>query len=200
MKYAALTLCTVATAIFALTLVGVANQIGSRGRPLAPVQNALAPLSAQQIADQGKVELALQSLDQVPSVRFFASPVASDSVNNSQGSVRSTSTFDGNIFALSPKNTEVSILQNKSTSSARAALRPLPLPLVTVVLESGVNGKAVIDGKLSRVGDTVVDGMVVSSIDIASVTFSSGKEVLEVRMPLERLRVLGAFPRSVKGN
>jgi hypothetical protein len=202
MKYAALTLSTVATALLALTLVGVVNQIGSGSRPLPPVQNALAPLSAQQMSDQADVELALQSLDKLPSARFFASPAAGGTAANTGASTASMSAFDGNIFALSPKRVEIlAPSNNRRVVVAKAPPpRPLPLPQVTVVVESGASGKAVINGQLSRVGDAVGEGMVVSSINVDSVTFSSGKEVLEVRMPLDRLRVLGAFPGSPKGN
>ena len=204
MKYAALTLSTVATALLALTLVGVVNQIGSGSRPLPPVQNALAPLSAQQMSDQADVELALQSLDKLPSTRFFGLPAAGGTAANTGASTASMSAFDGNIFAISPKRLENLAPSNRRVVVAKAPPLPLPLPLplpqVTVVVESGASGKAVINGQLSRVGDAVGEGMVVSSINVDSVTFSSGKEMLEVRMPLDRLRVLGAFPGSPKGN
>jgi hypothetical protein len=203
MKYAALTLSTVATALLALTLVGVVNQIGSGSRPLPPVQNALAPLSAQQMSDQAAVELALQSLDKLPSTRFFVLPAASGTGANAGTSAESLSAFDGNIFALLPKRADIPApSNNRRLVVAKAPPLPLPLPLpqVTVVVESGASGKAVINGQLSRVGDAVGEGMVVSSINVDSVTFSSGKEMLEVRMPLDRLRVLGAFPGSSKGN
>ena len=88
-------------------------------------------------------------------------------------------------------------------SLSTANLKPgkgLSLPQVTVVMESGASGRAVVNGQLVRVGDAVGEGMVVNSINVDSVTFSSGKEVLEVRMPLNRLRVLGAFPGPSKGN
>jgi hypothetical protein len=200
MKYAALTLSTVATALLALALVGMADQIGSGNHPLPPVQNALAPLSAQQMSDQADVKLALQSLDKLPSARFFALPAASGTAVNTGTSAESLSAFDGNIFALSPKRAEIPAPSNRRVAVAKAPPRPLPLPQVTVVVESGASGKAVINGQLSRVGDAVGEGMVVSSINVDSVTFSSGKEMLEVRMPLDRLRVLGAFPGSTKGN
>lgn len=200
MKYAALTLSTVATVLLALTLVGVANQIGSGSRPLPPAQNALSPLSPQQIANQADVELALRSLDKIPSTRFFALPVEEGTGVNTKGPTGDVNAFDGSIFALSPQRVEISTPSNRRVAIANANPRPLPLPRVTVVLESGANGKAVINGQLARVGDAVGDGMVVSSINVASVTFASGKETLEVKMPLDRLRVLGAFPSSSKEN
>lgn len=77
---------------------------------------------------------------------------------------------------------------------------PMPLPKVSVVMAGGAEGKAVVNGHLVRVGDAVGDGLVVKSIQVNVVTFSSGSEELHVRMPLERLRVLGAFPNAAKGN
>jgi hypothetical protein len=200
MKYAALTLSTLATVLLALALVGMANRIGSGGRPLPPVRNALAPLSAQQMGDQVDVQLALQSLGKLPSTRFFASPAASGATDHAGAPAESMSAFDGDIFALSPQRTETPDSPRSRTGTIQMPPRPLPLPRVTVVMESGASGKAVVNGQLVRVGDAVGDGMVVSSINVDAVTFASGKEVLEVRMPLDRLRVLGAFPGSSKGN
>jgi hypothetical protein len=200
MKYVALTLCTVATALLVLALAGVANQIGAGGRAIAPIQNALPLLSSQQITDQRDVRSALAALDKLPSARFLASSGApADSV----GSAQAMAVSDGTLFALSTQRTETPASPSRRSGTYVAPpSRPLPLPLpnVTVVLESGTSGKAVINGQLVHVGDPVGDGMVVKSINVDAVSFSSGKEVLEVRMPLARLRVLGAFPGSSKGN
>lgn len=197
MKYAALTLSTVATALLALALVGMANQIGSGGRPLPPVRNALAPLSPQQLADQVDVQHALHSLGRLPSVRFLASPAGGA---NADASAQNMNAFDGNIFALSPLNVATPASPYRRTANTQKASQPLPLPRVTVVMESGASGKAVVNGQLVRVGDAVANGMVVHSINVDSVIFASGNEVVEVRMPLDRLRVLGAFPGSARGN
>jgi hypothetical protein len=62
------------------------------------------------------------------------------------------------------------------------------------VVEGNSGAKAMVNGRLVSVGDRIEGGMFVKSIDIDTVTFASGKEELEIRMPLERLRVLGAFP------
>jgi hypothetical protein len=199
MKYVALTLSTVATVLLVLALVGMANRIGSGGRALPPVQNSLPPLSAQQVSDQAEVKLALQSLDKFPSARFFASTGGSGSA----ASPGASAAPDGSIFALSAEliETPASVPRKRTTAAVKSGpLNPLPLPRVSVVLKSGADGKAVINGHLVRVGDPVGDGMVVNTISVEAVTFSSGKEILEVRMPLDRLRVLGAFPGSTKGN
>jgi hypothetical protein len=71
---------------------------------------------------------------------------------------------------------------------------------VSVVLRDGSEGKAVVDGYLVGVGDQVAGGLVVKSIRIESVTFSAQGEEIDVAVPLERLRVLGAFPSRSKGN
>ena len=196
MKYAALTLSTVATALLALALVGMANQIGTAGRSLPPVRNDLAPLSAQQMADQADVQQALHALGQWPSARLLAPPTGV----NSGAPAENMSAMDGYLFALSSQSAETPSSRRRPIDAPAMAVPALALPRVTVVLESGAGGKAVVDGQLVRVGDAVADGMVVSSINVDSVMFSAGKEVVEVRMPLDRLRVLGAFPGSSKGN
>lgn len=201
MKYVALTLCTVATALLVLALAGVANQMGSGDRSFAPIQNAVPLLSPQQKSDQLDVRSALAALDKLPSTRFLASTASGDPSAGAAGSGQSMAISDGSLFALSTPRTEMPASPTRRAGTHVAPPpRPLPLPHVTVVLESGASGKAVINGQLVRVGDAVGDGMVVSSINVDAVTFSSGKEVLEVRMPLARLRVLGAFPGSSKGN
>lgn len=200
MKYAALTLSTVATVLLAMALLGMANQMGSGGRPLPPVRNDLAPLSAQQLTDQADVHLALQSLGKLPSARLLAL-AANGAPSATSGEPRTgMDASDGNIFALSPLRADTPASPQRQAGMAPTAPAPLPLPQVTVVMESGASGKAIVNGQLVRVGDAVDNGMVVHSINVDSITFSSGKERLEVRMPLDRLRVLGAFPVSTRGN
>jgi hypothetical protein len=197
MKYVALTLSTVATVILALALAGMADRIGASGRYLPPARTALAPLSAEQIADQAEVKLAMQTLDQFPSARFLAS------TGGAAPSLSASTVPDGSIFALTAEVTKprATATRKRPTVAIKSGpLKPLPLPRVSVVVKSGTDGKAVINGQLVRVGDPVADGMVVHSINVDAVTFAAGKEVLEVRMPLERLRVLGAFPGAAKGN
>lgn len=202
MKYAALTLSTVATVLLALALLGMTNQMRSGGRPLPPVRNDLAPLSAQQLTDQADVHLALQSLGKLPSTRLLALAAngAPSATSGEPGTGMDGS--DGTIFALSPLRADTPASPQRQAGIAPTAPAPLPLPLpqVTVVMESGASGKAIVNGQLVRVGDAVDNGMVVHSINVDSITFSSGKERLEVRMPLDRLRVLGAFPVSTRGH
>ena len=71
----------------------------------------------------------------------------------------------------------------------------------TLVLQAGNESRAMVDGRLVRVGDPVAEGMLVKSISIESVVFAANGEDLVVAVPLERLRVLGAFPSPrAKGN
>ena len=205
MKYVALTLSAAATALLVVVLGGIAQKMGADVRVLPPPQVSLNPLSEQQRRDQADVRHALQALEQVAtqhSMELVGSgdadghfPAFSSSLN--QGVVWA----HGDIFALSPLVAPLAEgSRNRVSHVGFATATPLPLPNVSVVLSAGAEGKAVINGHLVRVGDTVAEGLVVKSIQVDVVTFASGSEELHVRMPLERLRVLGAFPNQVRGN
>jgi hypothetical protein len=203
MKFVALTLSAVATALLVLVIGGIAHTMGSNVRTLAPVQVSVNPLSPQQKSDQADVRQALMALGQVTSERSLALLRAA-SADGTQGDAQASLDQDpdlpyGAIFALSaPVDPRAPVPRQRTATAYVAPPTPLPLPKVSVVLAGGSEGKAVIDGQLVRVGDAVGDGLVVKSIQVEAVTFASGKEVLEVRMPLERLRVLGAFPNRQK--
>ena len=205
MKYVALTLSTAATALLVLVLGGIAHKMGSDVRAVAPVQVSVNPLSEQQRRDQIEVRQALQALGQVTSERSLAllrsgatdgaEAIARTSLN--QGVERPY----GAIFALSaPPVERAASPRQREPRGGFTSPAPLPLPKVSVVLAGGAEGKAVVNGHLVRVGDGVGDGLVVKSIQVDVVTFASGSEELHVRMPLERLRVLGAFPSAAKAN
>ena len=197
MKYVALTLSTVATVLLVLALAGIANQIRSNGQRLPPLQNAMSPLTSQQLSDQNDVNQALHDLGQFPAARFIG---AAGSDRPAEAPPARWTVADGSIFAVSPQVKKDPAPAKRQADYRGQAINPLPLPRVSVIMQSGAEGKAMVNGNLVRVGDVVDNDMVVKSIDINAVTFASGNELLEVRMPLERLRVLGAFPRSAKGN
>ncbi len=199
MKYVALTLTTAATALLVLAMAGIAQQIGSNGRPMPPLQVSLSPLSEQQMREQDEVKDALvvlrgaaagrpQGLAQVG--RLPAAPV-------DQG-VQAQADY-GSIFALPPEVVATKAVKG-SPRPERVALSAVALPRVSVVLRAGSEGKAVVDGYLVGVGDQVAGGLVVKSIRMETVTFSAHGEDMEVAVPLERLRVLGAFPSRGKGH
>ncbi|MDO9253107.1 hypothetical protein [Hydrogenophaga sp.] len=199
MKYVALTLTTAATALLVLAMAGIAQQIGGNSRPMPPLQVSLSPLSEQQMREQDEVKNALVALRGAAAGRPYglaqigrtpAAPV-------DQG-VQAQADY-GSIFAL-PLEVAAARPVKASPRPERVALSAVPLPRVSVVLRDGSEGKAVVDGYLVGVGDQVAGGLVVKSIRIESVTFSARGEEIDVAVPLERLRVLGAFPSRSKGN
>lgn len=205
MKYVALTLSAVATVLLASAVAGIAHQIGSNKRQLLPPQNALQAISPQKLRDQADVNEALLALGKVSPARFLA-PGGADNQASGQAAAgtylsdRELMAQNGNIFALAGPRVETPVHSPRRAIASSAPVRSLPLPRVSVVLQSGADGKAVIDGNLVRVGDPVGDGFLVKSIQIDAVTFAAGKEEVEVRMPLGRLRVLGAYPQAHQAN
>lgn len=199
MKYAALTLTTAATALLVLAMAGIAQQIGGNGRPMPPLQVSLSPLSEQQVREQDEVKTALVALRGAAAGRPYGlAQIGRVPVTPVDQGVQAQADY-GSIFAL-PLEVATAKPVKGSPRPARVALSAVALPRVSVVLRDGSEGKAVVDGYLVGVGDQVAGGLVVKSIRIETVTFSARGEEIDVAVPLERLRVLGAFPSRGKGH
>lgn len=198
MKYTALTLTTAATALLVLAMAGIAQQIGGSGRPMPPLQVSLSPLSDQQMREQDEVKDALVVLRGAAAGRPYglAQSGRAQAAPVDQG-VQAQADY-GSIFALPPE--VVATKAVKRSPRPERARSAVALPRVSVVLRAGSEGKAVVDGYLVGVGDQVAGGLVVKSIRMETVTFSAEGEDMEVAVPLERLRVLGAFPSRGKGD
>jgi len=191
MKYVALTLSLVASVLLLLAVGAIGHRIGAERRAPAPIQTSLPPLSPQDVADQGELKSSLQAL--LDSAARRPAGLMAASVNPG---IRPIDSFDS-LFALPPDSKPVAGAVR--VAHVRTPLNAIPLPKVSVVVE-GSERKAVVNGNLVKVGDPVGEGLVVSAIQVGSVTFAYGKEELQVAVPLERLRVLGAFPSRAKGN
>lgn len=181
----------------------ITQKMGANVRSFSRPQVALSALSPQQLRDQGDVRHALQALGhalpQMP-----AQAVAADPSERLQQPLLWP---QEGIFAMLAPEAAAPAPAPVAAASARLApapfaratqeKAPLPvsLPAVSVVLASGVAGKAVVNGHLVQVGDTVGEGLVVQSIALDKVTFATGTQQVQVHLPLERLRVLGAFPQ-----
>ncbi len=74
--------------------------------------------------------------------------------------------------------------------------KAIALPVVNVVIQTGKSGKAMIDGSIVGVSDKLASGYVVKSIAMDLITLSKENEEVELRVPLDRLRVLGVHPPS----
>ena len=195
MKYLALTLSTLALALLTLVAVVVSQTIGSPRRTALPLQTSIRPLDERQLHDQEELRLAVAAL--MPIVQRSGAGAFAPTANGADTGTASAATqhmMAGQIFALTPQPSPSTQRKAQHTTVARTPVTPLPLPRVNVVVEGNSGAKAMVNGRLVSVGDRIEGGMFVKSIDVDTVTFASGTEELEIRMPLERLRVLGAFP------
>ena len=150
MKFIALTLSTVATVFLALAVMAISSRAGSHGRVALPVQAAVPQLEQRQIDDQVQLKAALQALLD-----------AKDKPDRLIG-----------------QETELFVLPSAQPVVVREARAPVveqPPPRVTVVIQAGTEGRAVVDGNLVRVGDAVGAGLTVESIQTDAVTFVRGK-------------------------
>lgn len=195
MKYVALTLSLIAAALLLLAAAMIGNRIGVERHALAPVQMSLPPLSPQVVAGQAELKASLQALLDAAARR----PMGLMAAGSATPGIRPLDSYDG-LFVLPPQTQMAGLApQPRAAGHVRQPLSSVPLPKVSVVVE-GAERKAVVDGHLVRVGDAVGDGLVVRAIQVGAVTFAYGKEELVVAVPLERLRVLGAFPSKAKAN
>lgn len=147
MKFIALTLSTVATVLLVLAVMAVSSRAGSHGRVPLPVQASVPLLEDRQIDEQVQLKGALQALLDVRDA-----PPA-----------RLTSQVE-ELFALQQA-------QPVAVREVRTPVVEQPPPRVTVVVQAGTEGKAVVDGRLVRVGDVVDGGLTVESIQTDAVTF-----------------------------
>ena len=191
MKYAALTLSSVATAVLVVGLVGIAQGIGSKGYSNLPLPMALSPLTEQQLKDQADVKESLQVLLHATQERRNTLGIMPAMPPSSMAYAVPGGPYDS-IFSLpAPLEPEKPVLANQHTP-----LKAMPMPKISVVMGGGAEGKAIIDGHLRKVGDSVAKNLVVKAITLDTVTFSNGREDVLVAVPLERLRVLGAYPET----
>lgn len=184
MKHLALILSTIAAALLVVAVAGVADRMGVPRHMSFPPQVSVTGLSPQEIRDQAQFQHSLQVL-----LNKKASQAPLDA--NSYGSRRPMEFHDG-LFAM---------VEQAPAAPGRAAAPAADttieaLPKVSVVVQAGSEGKAVINGRLVRVGDAVADGLVVADIQVNAVTFQRGDKQLQVNVPVERLRVLGAAPQG----
>jgi non-ribosomal peptide synthetase component F len=206
MKYAALTLSTLSLAILAWGTVTMALKMGPGGRPAPSSEVALVPLSDQQVKDQTEVREALDAMREVAMSRMKDFPGSGEAQGLMGSSVRRLQPQFDSIFASTPPEAvklavAAAPRMPRAMSTMPAMPVSLPTPRVSLVLQTGNEGRAMVDGRLVRVGDPVAEGMVVKSISMESVVFAAHGEELVVAVPLERLRVLGAFPSPrAKGN
>ena len=165
----------------------------SSSRPAALMQVAGSDAATQKLASRADFPGDSKTI-------FALSPSGSVSLASAASLAAASNAAAGVLSAASSGATVPAKVVRRPDGStvAQVTNNAIPLPNVSVVLEGGQEGKAVVDGRLVRVGDKLADGLVLKSIQMDVVTFSSGKEDLQVLMPLPRLRVLGAVAKQGK--
>lgn len=156
MRFLALILSALAVAVVTLAAVTLSQRAGQPGRPGTGMPAPVTPPTAEQWHDQADLKTALQALVE-----------ANDPASRS----RAGAVLPQELFA----QTATPAPATKSVTKPAAA--PVHQPRVTVVLETGTEGKAVVDGRLVHVGDSVDGGLRVESIQVEAVTFIRGDGV-----------------------
>ncbi|GAA6142585.1 hypothetical protein [Hydrogenophaga sp. 5NK40-0174] len=194
MKYVALTLSAAATVLLVLALIGIAQGISKPGRSMLPLQTSLSPISPQQLNDQADVKQALQALLTASAER--SATLGSSGARGLADWQASGSSLEGpfsSIFAIAGPLPE---LEPTAGFDNLPKPRPQALPRVSVVVADGDSASAMVDGRMRKVGDTVRRGLRIKAIALDTVTFTNGREDMLVSVPLERLRVMGAYPAA----
>ena len=160
MRYLALILSALAVAVVTLAAVSLSQRAGQPGRPGMGMPAPVTPPTAEQWHDQADLKTALQALTE-----------AHDPASRSRAGAGLPQELLAQTAAPAPAAKPV----------GKPAAAPVHQPRVTVVLETGAEGKAVVDGRLVHVGDTVEGGLRVESIQVEEVTFIRG-DGLRVRV------------------
>lgn len=156
MRYVALFLSALAVIVVALAAAALSPRAGVQGRSFLPLQGSVTPPTDNQQQALVELRFALDTLLKAADVSAGASPRQA-------------------LFAQAAAPVV-------SAAPARAP-EVLHVPVVTVVLETGAEGKAIVDGRLAHVGEAVQGGLTVESIQIEAVTFVR-KNGARVRVPV----------------
>lgn len=214
-KYLSLILNAVAVAVLLMGTVGVARQsaLANKRVSLGNVQ-ALTAVDPATMEGYKMLGSGLAVFDQI--TKAHPAPVSESAATTppSNGAVTAAASVK-TIFAGSQggkienqgKPLSVAVMRyglanstdtkNKTTSSkkkvvAQTAEKKIALPVVNVVIQAGKSGKAMIDGSIVGVSDKLASGYVVKNIAMDLVTLAKDNEEIELKVPLDRLRVLGA--------
>lgn len=177
MKYLGLGTVGVALGATVAAAIGLVLYTGP-ARTFWPAQAASLNLpTAKQRQDLAQLSLDLEALQQ----RALARPPQ----------LRSDSLFA--LRAAEP----VAVAQKADVKTAQPVKTARVLPRVNVILRSGLQGTAVIDDRVSQVGDSVTGGLVVKAIEARRVVFTdAAKREVVVELPVNRMGSIAAFPNS----
>ncbi len=217
-KYISLALNMTAVVVLIAGVVGIATQAKSTTkRSLLPTSSSLPQIKVERLKEVSEMSLAMDAYERVGSIQktelSTVQASASSSLVASGASESYKSIFvgiDSKIGSIAQGNPQgyaatpaytvakypVRSVQTKTALAKDAPkinkLPAIDLPKVTVVAVSGQEPRAVINGNVVGVNDQLAGGYVVKQISIDSVVVSQGAEDILIKIPLERLRVLGA--------
>jgi hypothetical protein len=222
MKHLSLSLVAVCVAVLVAAAAGLASKASAPVKKSGPSSAGLAlvqikPERSAETRDFNRALTVYESLSsaqgqiagQIKPLSIEAEKVAGSPVDASNSGNRTlfagldaSSRLPGGQVAISAakkfatkplasKSSEVSAKQKSGSNDVKQP-KALDLPQVTVVVIDGKTNKAMINGSLVGVNTLLAGGYVVKEINIDSVVVGLGNEEVVIKIPLQRLRVLGA--------
>ena len=217
-KHISLALNATAVAVLIVGVVGIATQAKSSARRLALPSNSSLPLiKPERIKEVSDMSLAMDAYERIGSAQAANKSAVQALTNPSVAATASSESFNSIFVGIDSRfgmidqrkptmpasASAYAIARDPArTAKAKAAsvknapkidkLPAIDFPRVTVVAVSGQDPRAVINGNVVGVNDRLAGGYVVKQISIDSVVVSQGAEDILIKIPLERLRVLGA--------
>lgn len=177
MKYLGLSIVGVAVAATVTAAIGFALYT-SPARPMWPAQSANLNLpTVKQRQDLAQLHENLETLQK-------------------KALVRTQLPQSAHLFPL--RSVEPIAEPVKTEHKAAAPVKTARvLPSVNVILRSGFQGTAVIDNRVTQVGESVSGGFVVKAIEAQRVVFvDASKREVVVELPVNRMGSIAAFPSA----
>lgn len=160
MKYAALLLNTLALALLAWALAGVASVMGGRTAQVRPSLVEVKPLPEKDVQEQASIMTALQAINSL----------------SARG-------------AQSPSYSQMALITQPAPGAPGSDGPLMPERKVTMLMHSADGATAVVDGKLVRSGQRIAEGGRIGSIreDKLVVSEKNGRQTMS--LPMDSLRV-----------
>jgi hypothetical protein len=217
-KNISLALNLAAIAVLIAGVVGIVTQAKSTTKRLAVPSSLLLPqIKVERMREVTEMSLAMDAYERLGSVQAADKSAAQAVASSNPAALAAAETFpsifvgidsrfgsveqsrplravDRSTYALANGSVRSGQAQVPKAKNAPSTEKPsaIDLPRVTVVAVSGQEPRAVINGNVVGVNDRLAGGYVVKQISIDSVVVSQGADDLLIKIPLERLRVLGA--------
>lgn len=160
MKYAALLLNTLALALLAWALAGVASVMGGRTASVRPSLVEVKPLPEKDVQEQASIMTALNAINSLAA----------------RG-------------AQAPSYNQMALIAQPAPGAPGSDGPLMPERRVTMLMHSADGATAVVDGRLVRSGQRIAEGGRIGAIreDKLVVTEKNGRQTMS--LPMDRLRV-----------